>query len=206
MRQPRAEPPRRDPGYPTTGRRWLQAVARATLRAFGWKVTGTLPHLPKFVIIVAPHTSNWDFAVGLAAKWSLALDLQWFGKDTLFRAPAGAILRALGGRPVRRAGPEGVVSEMAAMVRAEPQFLLALAPEGTRKQVSHWRSGFYRIAEAADVPMVPVWLDWTRREVGIGRPVLASGDLAADIAALQALYRPDMAKNTSGFWAAVPRK
>jgi 1-acyl-sn-glycerol-3-phosphate acyltransferase len=191
--------------YPTTNRRWLRWVGSAALRLAGWTITGELPHLPKFVVVVAPHTSNWDFVVGLAAKWALALDLQWFGKDSLFRSPLGAMLRKVGGRPVRRDTPEGVVREMVATIRAEPTFLLALAPEGTRKQVSHWRTGFYHIAETADIPIVPVWFDWTRKEIGIGTPRRASGDLAADIAALQALYRRDMAKNRRGFWVSIPR-
>jgi 1-acyl-sn-glycerol-3-phosphate acyltransferase len=166
----------------------------------GWKIVGELPHLPKFVIIVAPHTSNWDFLAGLAAKFALALDLHWFGKHTLFRGPLGLLLRALGGRPVRRETPEGIVAEMAAMVDAEPQFLLALAPEGTRARVTQWRTGFYHIAEETGIPIVPVWFDWSRKEIGVGEPVRASGNLGADIAALQSLYRPEMAKHRSGFW------
>ena len=189
-------------GYPTQQRPWLRALGRAALRVAGWTIVGELPHLPKFVIVVAPHTSNWDFAVGLAAKFALALDITWFGKDTLFRGLAGALLRKLGGRPVRRDTPEGVVAEMAAIVRAEPQFLLALAPEGTRKRVSSWRSGFYHIAETAGIPIVPVWFDWSRHEIGIGAPLRASGQLASDMAALQALYRPEMAKYREGFWSA----
>ena len=101
---------------------------------------------------------------------------------------------------VHRDTPEGVVAEMAAIVRAERQCILALAPEGTRKKVDHWRSGFYRIAQAAGVPVVAVWFDWSRREIGINAPMRMTGDLHADVAALQALYRPDMARNPAGFW------
>jgi 1-acyl-sn-glycerol-3-phosphate acyltransferase len=193
-------------GYPTTDSPWLQAIGRAALRVSGWTIVGELPRLPKFVIIVAPHTSNWDFLVGLAAKFALALDIHWFGKDTLFRGPAGLMFRRLGGRPVRRETPEGVVAEMAAIVNAEPKFLLALAPEGTRTQVSHWRTGFYHIAEATGLPIVPVWFDWSRKVIGIGEPVHASGNLDADVALLQSLYRPEMAKHRGGFWSTgLPR-
>ena len=187
-------------GYPRAHRPLCPALGRAALRLAGWTITGALPELPKYVIIVAPHTSNWDFPVGVAALFALDLEAHWFGKDSLFRAPMGTILRLLGGRPVHRETAEGVVAEMAAIVRAEPQFILALAPEGTRKRVDHWRSGFYRIAEAAGVPVVPVWFDWSRREIGIGAPVRPSGHLAGDLAALQALYRPEMARNPKGFW------
>ena len=105
---------------------------------------------------------------------------------------------------MRRDAPEGIVAAMAATIRSEPKFLLALAPEGTRKPVIQWRTGFYHIAEAADIPIVPVWFDWSRREVGIGTPMRASGDLAGDLAALQSLFRPEMARNPDGFWTSVP--
>jgi 1-acyl-sn-glycerol-3-phosphate acyltransferase len=171
------------------------------MRAIGWKLVGELPPIPKFVIIVAPHTSNWDFFVGLAAKLALALDAHWFGKDTLFRGPMGTFMRAIGGRPVRRAAPEGMVLAMADAIRAEPQFVLVITPEGTRKAVTQWRTGFYHIAEAADIPIVPVWFDYSRKEVGIGRPVHATGDLASDISALQGLYRREMSKDPRGYWS-----
>jgi 1-acyl-sn-glycerol-3-phosphate acyltransferase len=163
-------------------------------------IRGELPPLPRFVIIVAPHTSNWDFPVGLAALFALDLDAHWFGKDSIFRGIFGTMLRALGGRPVRRETPEGVVAEVAATLRAEPEFILALAPEGTRKRVTHWRTGFYRIAEAANVPIVPVAFDFSRKEIIIHAPFPVTGDLASDIAKLQALYRPEMGRHPSGFW------
>lgn len=177
----------------------LQAIGRTVLRLWHWRIVGTLPELPKFVIIVAPHTSNWDFPVGVFAMFALDLRIHWFGKDTLFRSPLGWVFRRLDGRPVRRDAPEGVVSEMASIVRAEPQFLLAIAPEGTRKAVAQWRTGFYHIAHAAGVPIVPVWFDWSRREIGIATPMRTTGDVAADLATLQSLYRIEMARDPRGF-------
>jgi 1-acyl-sn-glycerol-3-phosphate acyltransferase len=112
----------------------------------------------------------------------------------------GAVLRRLGGRPVRRETSEGVVAEIAAAVRASDRFILALAPEGTRKRVAAWRTGFYHIAEQAQIPIVPIWLDWSRREFGIGSPMRTSGDLAAEVAALQTLYSPEMALRPASFW------
>jgi 1-acyl-sn-glycerol-3-phosphate acyltransferase len=187
-------------GYPKTGTPWLRALGRFAMRISGWKFVGDLPAIPKFVIVVAPHTSNWDFFIGLAAKLALSLDAHWFGKDTLFRGPMGAFMRAIGGRPVHRGAPEGIVEAMAEMIRAESQFVLVITPEGTRKAVTQWRSGFYHIAEAAEIPIVPVWFDWSRKEVGIGAPMRASGNLSADVASLQALFRPDMSKDPRGFW------
>ncbi len=174
-------------------------IGRATLRLWRWRIDGSLPELPKFVIVVAPHTSNWDFPVGVFAMFALDLRIHWFGKDTLFHGPFGWLLRALDGRPVRRDAPEGVVAEMAGIVRAERQFLLALAPEGTRKPVQQWRTGFYHIAHAAGVPIVPVWFDWSRHEIGIGSPMWTTGDVRSDLARLQSLYRADMARNPGGF-------
>jgi 1-acyl-sn-glycerol-3-phosphate acyltransferase len=185
---------------PLRGWSALQALGRAMLRLTGWRIVGEVPREPKFVAIVAPHSSNWDFPVGVMAMFALDLDVHWFGKETLFHWPAGPILRRLGGRPVRRETSEGVVAEIASAVRASDKFILALAPEGTRKRVAAWRTGFYHIAEQAQVPIVPVRLDWGRREIGIGTPMRASGDLAAEMAALQACYTPEMAYRPASFW------
>jgi 1-acyl-sn-glycerol-3-phosphate acyltransferase len=176
------------------------ALGRAALRLFGWRIVGAPPELSKFIIAVAPHTSNWDFPVGVAAMFALDLDAHWFGKASLFRPPMGYVMRALGGRPVRRDTPEGMVAEMAGIVNAESKFLLALAPEGTRKRVEHWRTGFYRIAEATGIPIVPVWFDWSRHEIGIGAPVYVTGSIDHDLAAIKSLYRREMAKHPEGFW------
>jgi 1-acyl-sn-glycerol-3-phosphate acyltransferase len=170
------------------------------LRASRWRLVSDAPHEPKFVAIVAPHTSNWDFLVGVAVMFTLDLDVHWFGKDSLFRWPLDPILRALGGRPVQRDTAQGVVAEVAAAVRAERQFILALAPEGTRTRVKVWRTGFYRIAEESGAPIVPVWLDWSRREAGFGAPFRVTGDMERDLAALQSMYRPEMARDPSRFW------
>jgi 1-acyl-sn-glycerol-3-phosphate acyltransferase len=162
-----------------------------------------VPELPKFVAIVAPHTSNWDFVIGVLVMFALDLRVHWFGKDSLFRFPLAPLLRLLGGRPVHREMPEGVVDEMAAIIRSEPRFILALAPEGTRKRVDRWRTGFYRIAERAGMPIVPVSFDWSRRIVTISPPMHPTGALAADMRVLQNHYRREMARNPAGFWDAT---
>ena len=121
------------------------------------------------------------------------------GKDTLFWWPLGWLLRGLGGWPVQRNSTRGIVAEMADVIRAEPRFILGLAPEGTRRRVTEWRTGFYHIAELAGVPIVPVILDWGHREITIGEPVQTAGDPAREIAALRARYRVDMALHPEGF-------
>jgi 1-acyl-sn-glycerol-3-phosphate acyltransferase len=174
------------------------------MRLSGWRIVGALPALPKFIIVVAPHTSNWDFVVGVMAMFALDLRIHWFGKDTLFRPPLGALFLRLGGRPINRGTHEGVVAEMASIVRAEPKFLLAVTPEGTRKRVTQWRTGFYRIAEAAGVPIVAVWFDWSRKEIGIAPPFAPTGDLPGDLERIQARYRPEMARHPENFWGERP--
>ena len=151
----------------------------------GWDVTGEIPNIPKLVIIAAPHTSNWDFIVGVAAKLALRLDVMWLGKDTLFRGPLGALMRQLGGRPVDRSASNDVVKNVVQEFQRRDRLVLALAPEGTRKRVERWRTGFYHIAHAARVPIVPVALNFGEREIQIGAPFTTTGDVDADIRALQ---------------------
>jgi 1-acyl-sn-glycerol-3-phosphate acyltransferase len=131
--------------------------------------------------------------------FALGLHIQWFGKHTLFRGPLGWLLRTLGGLPVRRDTAKGVVSEIADTIRAQRRFILALAPEGTRRRVSEWRTGFYHIAEKAGVPIVPVALDWGKREIAIGDPVRTAGDPAREIARLRSRYHIEMALHPEGF-------
>jgi len=184
---------------PRRRRPLLRRLARAGLRWAGWRLIGDVPRLPKFVAIVAPHTSNWDFVVGIGAMLALELDVRWFGKSSLFRPPFDAIFRALGGQPVRRDAPGGVVAAVADAIAAAPQCIVALAPEGTRSAVPQWRTGFYHIALRAGVPILPVALDWGRRAIVFGEPMTPTGDLAGDVAALRAWYCPTMARDPRGF-------
>lgn len=184
----RASLPVLGPEIPRTGGPISQAVGRWALRLLGFRIEGTIPNLPKFVLIVAPHTTAWDFPVGMAAKLALALDAMWFGKDTLFRFPFGAILRAVGGMPVDRSASNDVVQQVAAEFANRKRLVLALAPEGTRKRVERWRTGFYHIAHAASVPIVPVAFDWQARAVRILAPFVTTGAVDVDIAALRQLF------------------
>jgi 1-acyl-sn-glycerol-3-phosphate acyltransferase len=140
------------------------------------------------VIIAAPHTSNWDFVVAVAAKLALGIGAQWFGKDSLFRGPLGALLRALGGMPVDRSGSHDVVRQIVDEFRRRDRMILALAPEGTRKRVERWRTGFYHIAHGARAPVLPVALNFGERAIQIGRPFLTTGDLDADMIELRSRF------------------
>lgn len=176
------------PAIPRTGSAFSRALGRWTLSAMGWNVDGEIPNLPKLVLIVAPHTSNWDFVVGVATKLALGLDVMWLGKDSLFRGPLGALMRRLGGRPVDRDASHDVVRDVSGEFARRERLVLALAPEGTRKRVERWRTGFYHIAHAARVPIVPVALNFGERAIQIGVPFTTTGNVDADITALQQRY------------------
>ena len=165
---------------PLRGNALMRAVGHGLLRLMGWRVEGEVPNLPKFVIAVAPHTSNWDFVVGAAAMFALDLRLAFLGKHTIFRWPFGAFLRWMGGIPVDRTSPHGVVNEsIDGFVRAERR-ILAIAPEGTRRRVARFKSGFLHIARGADVPVVLVALDYGARCVRLGPCFTPGGDIEAE--------------------------
>lgn len=172
--------------------RLAAAVGRLMMRLTGWHIEGSVPDLPRMVLIVAPHTSNWDFLTGLWAKLALRLGARFVGKHTLFRGPMGVFMRWLGGVPVDRRAAAGFADQVAQALREAERMVVVIAPEGTRKRTP-WKSGFYRIAVAAGVPILPVAFDYPRKAVVFAPPFAPSGDYQADLAALRALYRPGMA-------------
>jgi 1-acyl-sn-glycerol-3-phosphate acyltransferase len=170
-------------------RGWFwRAAGRTYLRAGGWRIEGTFPEEPRFVAIVAPHTSNWDFILGMAAVWALGLRVSWLGKHTLFKAPFKGFLERLGGIPVNRSAPHGVVDGCIRAFQAAPALMLALAPEGTRKGVSQWKTGFYRIAAEAGVPIFPVGFDFRAHAIRLMPLFHPSGALERDLPLIQALF------------------
>ncbi|HNV74155.1 MAG: 1-acyl-sn-glycerol-3-phosphate acyltransferase [Gemmatimonadetes bacterium] len=165
-------------------------IGRVGLRLFGWKVIGNFPDLPKGVIIVAPHTSNWDFIAGFWAYLALDLHCNWFGKHTIFAWPFGGLFRRFGGIPIHRESKSAtqVVDLFAEEFAKRPQMYLAIAPEGTRKKVAEWKSGFYRIAMRANVPVIPVALDYRLSRVILGAPFTPTGAWERDIVRIKALF------------------
>lgn len=164
------------------------AFGRLLFRLTGWRPLPEIPDLPKFVVIAAPHSSAWDFIVGIAYVFALRLDVRYLGKAELFVWPLGVLMRWLGGIPVDRTSPHGMVEQTVARFGAQDTLIVALAPEGTRKPVEKWKSGFYRIAVGAGVPIVPGFFDNGRKLVGLGRPFYPTGNTEEDIAALRATY------------------
>ena len=167
------------------------SVARALLRLAGWRLHFDGLPAKQGVLIVYPHTSNWDFPLGLLVKWAVGIQITFWGKASLFKVPLfGAWLRWLGGVPVDRQASNGIVGQMVnelAAARVQNRFLwLALAPEGTRRHASAWRSGFYHVALQAQVPVGLVFLDYGQREAGVQRFIMLGGNMRADLKVIEA--------------------
>jgi 1-acyl-sn-glycerol-3-phosphate acyltransferase len=175
------------------------AFGRLMLTLFGWRIEGAFPDAPKMMIIVVPHTSNWDFPVGLMAKFALRLGCGFVAKESLFWWPLGAFLRAMGGVAVNRAAAGDVVGETARAYRSRERLALVITPEGTRSRVAQWKSGFYRIAHAAGVPIVLVVFDYPRKTVRLGPAFSATGDYERDLKEIQSHVRASMAKHPARY-------
>jgi 1-acyl-sn-glycerol-3-phosphate acyltransferase len=182
------------PQVPRRGNRASRFLGRTVLRAMGWRVVGEFPNVPKLVAIVAPHTSNWDFVVGIVTVIALGLDFHFLGKDTLFKPPLGWFVRFMGGIPVDRKAAGGVVDSVVARMAAADRLFLALSPEGTRRKVERWKTGFHRIALGASAPIWPVGLDYAQKAVVLMPLFTPTDDAEADLRALQALFSPGMAR------------
>lgn len=197
MSRPRV--PATPPEAPTRGNPFTRWLGRAALGLGGWTIEGELPSVPRCVIVVAPHTSNWDFVWGFATKLALGLRVDWIGKHTLFRAPFGPLMRWLGGIPVNRRAPGDIVEQAAERIRERDQSFVAIAPEGTRRRVSRWKNGFHRIAMAAGVPIFPVALDYSRKAARLFPVQQPTGDYDADLARLTALFDREMARRPENY-------
>jgi 1-acyl-sn-glycerol-3-phosphate acyltransferase len=164
-------------------------------RLQGWSVEGRRPEMPKFVLVGAPHTSNWDFIYYLGAARALDLDLKFLGKASLFRWPFAGTLRYLGGVPVDRSQARDIVSTMVAEFERRDQFILTIAPEGTRASSDRWKTGFYNIAVAAEVPIVFVSIDYPSRQITVGPTLFPTGDYEADMKEAADFYSTAVGKH-----------
>jgi 1-acyl-sn-glycerol-3-phosphate acyltransferase len=163
-------------------------LARLFLALTGWKTEGEGPTPRRFVLIAAPHTSNWDLAYLLAFAAVYDVKLSFMAKHTLFRWPMGPVMRLLGGVPIRRHRRENVVEQMAEILGRSEKLALTVPAEGTRAYSDHWKSGFYHIARMAEVPIVLSFLDYQRKRGGFGPEIVPSGDLRADMKVIRDFY------------------
>lgn len=163
-------------------------LAKIMLRLAGWRVEGILPDLPKFVLIGAPHTSNWDFVLFLGVIFSLRANVRFMGKAELFRFPIGWFFRYCGGVPVDRKKSTGLVEQMVKASNESEKFILTIAPEGTRHHVQEWKRGFYHIAKSAGIPIVMAVVDGRHKIVRIGQVFHPTDDIEADIKSIQEVF------------------
>jgi 1-acyl-sn-glycerol-3-phosphate acyltransferase len=173
----------------------LSKISLWILRSLGWQIEAELPDIKKYVVIAAPHTSNWDFPLGILAAKAIRLKVHWMGKDSLFRWPLGWFFRAIGGTPVRRGQSQNYIGQMADLFERSDNLVLALAPEGTRSKTDHWKTGFHYIARAADVPIVMAYLDFENKTVGIGKVLYPQKDIQADFQIIRQYYANIIGQN-----------
>ncbi|HEX7326216.1 MAG TPA: 1-acyl-sn-glycerol-3-phosphate acyltransferase [Rhodanobacteraceae bacterium] len=183
------------PSMPQLRHNAWRNVMRGTVRASGWRLEGAFPDVPKLVLIVAPHSSWWDGVWGLLFKVAMGVDIAFMAKRELFRGPLGTLLRGLGGVPIARGAAGPVVRQMVARFAASERLWLVIEPEGTRKAVEKWKSGFWHIAREAGVPVLPGYFDYPRKVIGLGPLFQPTADKDADIAALRAFYAPYRGKH-----------
>ncbi|MFM2206890.1 MAG: hypothetical protein RL213_865 [Bacteroidota bacterium] len=164
-------------------------------RLLGWKIAGAPPALHKYLIVVAPHTSNWDFFLGLAVRSIQRIPANFLGKEELFRPPYGWIFRKLGGYPVNRKSSTHLVDQIIALARKEDRFIVAIAPEGTRSKVDKWKTGFYHIAEGAGIPIVMAAVDYPTKTLTWSPPLWPSGELEKDAPQIDAFFKGKKGKN-----------
>ncbi|MGH7804944.1 MAG: lysophospholipid acyltransferase family protein [Candidatus Binatia bacterium] len=178
---------------------FLRRIARGCLALRGWSLEGAPPSERRYVIIAAPHTSNWDLPLTLALGFAFGLRIRWMGKDTLFRAPLGGFFRWLGGVAIDRSRPNGMVAASVERFRSAEDFVLVVPPEGTRSRVRYWKTGFYTIAHGAGVPIALGFLDYGRKVGGFGPALVPTGDIDADMRVIRDYYANVRGKYADAF-------
>ena len=168
--------------------------ARRMLRLVGWRVVLARPVPMRCVVVFYPHTSNWDFPVGLLAKWLIGIHFRFVAKDSLFATPLGPFMRRWGGIPVDRSRRTGIIGRLAQAFADHEDFRLVVAPEGTRRRTEFWKSGFYHLARTAHVPVGLAFIDYPRREAGVGGFIELTGDVDADMTRIAAFYADKMGR------------
>lgn len=168
------------------------AICKLSLRLLGWKLDPRVPELSRYVLIGYPHTSNFDFVLAMLARGALQYQFKFVAKHSLFWWPLGALMRSLGGIPVERHLSTGFIGQLAERFKQAQQsdspLVIGLMPEGTRSLRPHWKTGFYYLAKAASVPIVPAFIDYRSRQIGLGMPIYTSDDRQRDLQNIQQFY------------------
>ncbi|WP_260679280.1 lysophospholipid acyltransferase family protein [Thalassomonas sp. M1454] len=196
MMQPITEIPDKLPRTNSKLSAWL---AQKILKLSGWKVVGELPNEAKVIMAVAPHTSNWDFILGILVKFSFNLKVSFLGKSSIFIWPFSLWLKSVGGIAVDRSNAHGVVGQIVNEFNNQSQLILGIAPEGTRSKVTKWKTGFLQIAQQANIPVVPVQLDFKHKQVMFFTKRMVSTDIDKELADIQSLFSPHCAKKPQNF-------
>ncbi|MDG2393348.1 MAG: 1-acyl-sn-glycerol-3-phosphate acyltransferase [Thalassotalea sp.] len=173
--------------------------AQQALRITGWQVVGVIPDEPKLIFAVAPHTSNWDFILGLLVKYAFNLKVNFLGKDSIFVWPFSIWLKSVGGIAVERSNAHGVVKQIVKEFSKQPQLILGLAPEGTRSKVGKWKTGFLHIAKQANIPVVPVQLNFKHKQVMFFEKRMITAAIDDELQQMQNLFSADCAKKPQNF-------
>jgi len=166
----------------------LRCLSIVLLKLIGWKAVGRPIENARFVLIGAPHTSNWDFPLMIMVVLKLRLRVYWMGKSSLFPFPVGWFMRWLGGIPVDRSRAQNLVDQTVAQYKSNPEMIVLVPPEGTRSKVKEWKTGFYRIAVNAEVPVLMGYVDAATKEAGLADFFYPTGDLEVDMPAIRAFY------------------
>jgi len=172
----------------------LKRGAQLILKTFGWKAVQEAPVPRSAVMIGAPHTSNWDFILAMLVLGATGTKAAWVAKHTLFRWPMGMFFRMIGGIPVDRSSGTAFLKRVIELFKQDPNLVLAIAPEGTRSKTRSWKKGFYIIALKANVPIVPAYVDYPKKTVGLGPIIYPTGDLEADFRNIQSVYKDKIGK------------
>ncbi|MCA0456905.1 MAG: lysophospholipid acyltransferase family protein [Chloroflexi bacterium] len=167
---------------------FISWLARFIFWVVGWKVTGKVPNFPKMLLIGVPHTSNWDGAIFYVFSLAIRTHIKFIGKHTLFKFPFGGLMRFAGGIPVNRSTTLNAVDQIVDQFNQHERMAVIVAPEGTRSLTKHWKTGFYYIALKAQVPIVLGYVDYSRKEVGLGPNFMPTGNIVEDFKIIQAFY------------------
>lgn len=195
MRDHLPRPTELPPQVPRFQDSWLRACCRGILRLAGWRLAGRFPDVPQAVLIGVPHSSWWDGVWGLLMKVAVGADVKFMAKQELFAGPLGYLLGKLGGVGIDRSAAKGVVEQMVDQFARHPRLWLGITPEGTRKRVSRWKSGFWHIAEQAGVPVLPVYFHYPEKTIGLGPLYRTTGHLETDLLHLRRFFEPYQGKH-----------